>query len=89
MRKLLLISQRRSSSDFSLLNIDHQNRCTIPVRRFSFIWMANRKQHPQKPIENIGIGPSEIGQSAGTKKVCQKGLTEEGEFSIIIEIPVK
>ncbi|MCQ5046794.1 hypothetical protein NE545_03715 [Agathobaculum butyriciproducens] len=41
------------------------------------------------PIEKIGIGPSEIGQSAGTKKVCRKGLTEEGEFSIIIAIPVK
>ncbi len=88
MRKLLLISQRRSSSDFSLLNIDHQNRCTIPVLRFSFIWMANRKHHP-KTYRKIGIGPSEIGQSAGTKKVCRKGLTEEGEFSIIIAIPVK
>ena len=88
MRKLLLISQRRSSSDFSLLNIDHQNRCTIPVRRFSFIGRENRKHCP-KPIENIGIIPPEIGQSAGTKKVCRKGLTEEGEFSIIIAIPVK
>ena len=88
MRKLLLISQRRSSSDFSLLNIDHQNRCTIPVRRFSFIWMENRKHYP-KPIGNIGIEPSEIGHSAGMKKVCRKGLTEEGEFSIIIAIPVK
>ncbi|WP_270580507.1 hypothetical protein [Butyricicoccus sp. OF27-2pH9A] len=42
-----------------------------------------------KPIEKIGIGPSEIGKSAGTKKVCRKGLTGEGVFSIIIAIPVK